>query len=148
MQAIIHRYFTKVAVDFTPGPGNFAAVCIANRIAYFGFCFTEEHRQALLRRLTLDTLKAMITEGTPVFDAKAAAFFDAGGSGKPAPKPSPKPPAAAPKPKPSPAKAKGKAKVAAAAGVSDPLAGGPAPTSPPPEAEDPEGEGGLSDWSS
>ena len=149
----MHRYFVKVTVDFTPGPGNLAATCIANRVAYFGFCFTEEHREALLRRLAVVTLKAMVTEGTPVFDAKAAAFFGAtggssgGNSGGKLPGGTKAPATAKPKAKARGAKAKAKAAGAAAGSAGDPPpAGSPsgAPSLSDPEAPE---AGGLSDWS-
>ena len=38
-----------------------------NRKGYFGFCWTEEHREAVYARLTQLTLQAFATEGDTLF---------------------------------------------------------------------------------
>ena len=78
-QALLHRFFGKTVIDFTPGSGAFAAEAVASRIGYFGVCFSEEHRESLLKRLQFATLQAMLCEGTAIYEPKAATFFKAGG---------------------------------------------------------------------
>ena len=120
-QDMLRRFYGKVVIDLTPGSGVFAATCIAQRIPYVGFCFTEKHKEALTSRLEVLTLKSMCTEGCPIYEGKCASVFSGSPvppapkptkpKGKPAPTPggNPTPPPPKPKPaqKPKPGKPKG-----------------------------------------
>ena len=115
-QDLLRRFYGKVVIDLTPGSGVFAATCIAQRIPYVGFCFTEKHKEVLTSRLEMLTLKSMCTEGCAIYEGKCASVF----SGSPAP-PTPKPRNPKPKPDPKPSGPKPKPGAKPRAGKPKPL---------------------------
>ena len=79
---IVARFFVRHAVGLTVGPGTFAAVCVARRIGYFGVCFSEKHRESVMKRLELATLGAIVTVGSSVYDPRATAVLKPAKPGK------------------------------------------------------------------
>lgn len=88
---LLHRFFVQSVLDMTPGSGVFAATCASKRVGYFGICMTEQHKTELQRRVVISTLNSMMTQGSDIYDPKAASALGKA-STTTTPKPSPPPP--------------------------------------------------------
>ncbi len=83
--------------DFTPADGSLAHFCIAHRIPYHGFCFTDLHAKLLSKRLAKLVLEDFKTEKHPLHDVELTALMDEAKLESDEPEPSTTKPA--PKPK-------------------------------------------------
>ena len=107
-EELIHQYYGKLIIDLTPGDGRFAWASLLTRTGYVGICYTQEHVEALEKRI-FELLEAeMIDSSSPLFNhaycvavGKSAASAEGNALPKPKPKP-PKPKDKTSKPKPGP----------------------------------------------
>lgn len=112
-EELIHQYYGKLVIDITPGDGRFAWASLLTRTGYVGICYTQEHVEALEKRI-FELLEAeMIDSKSPLFNhaycvavGKSAASAEA----KPKDKPKPKDKTSKPKDKSKPTKPKPKDK--------------------------------------
>lgn len=90
-------------VDFTPGDGTLALLCVRRRIPYLGLTFTAKHQEGLMAKLRHGVWKGLKTEGDVLYepslvhvleeaaDQRANLEADGDGSAAPAPKAKAKP---------------------------------------------------------
>ena len=108
-EELIHQYYGKLIIDLTPGDGRFAWASLLTRTGYVGICYTQEHVEALEKRI-FELLEAeMIDSSSPLFNhaycvavGKSAASAEGNALPKPKPKPKPKDKSKPTKPKPKP----------------------------------------------
>ena len=103
-EELIHQYYGKLIIDLTPGDGRFAWASLLTRTGHVGICYTQEHVEALEKRI-FELLQAeMIDSSSPLFNhAYCVAVGKSAASAEPKPKPKPKPKdKSKPKPKPKP----------------------------------------------
>ena len=81
--------FTSIngVVDFCPGDGVLAHVCLRKRIPYLGFCFTEDHRLGLLNWLTKLVWQDYTREGSEFYQNPLAVIMESVSSAAPEPQP-------------------------------------------------------------
>lgn len=62
-----HSYPACAHIDLTCGMGNRALYCIVKKVPYFGLCVTDNHREAVIKRLETKVFKMMQEEGNALY---------------------------------------------------------------------------------
>ena len=69
---LIHMFFCKAIVDFTPLDAKFAWQAVLNRVGYVGIAFTEEHKTMIYARLVEQMKIEMCQPGSKLYNAQYA----------------------------------------------------------------------------
>lgn len=74
-EELLHRFFGKVVLDLTPGPGTFGEIALKHRIGYYCLAMSEKHAVELEKKFRMAVLKYLCEEGCPLYNPKCAEAF-------------------------------------------------------------------------
>lgn len=69
---IIHSYFGRAVIDFTPGSGIWALACIRRRVPYVGIVGSDVHRNELQKWLVQQIKRGLVDKDDPLYDKSLA----------------------------------------------------------------------------
>ena len=68
-EVVCHSWPCCGQIDLTPGSGNRAVLAVKMKVPYIGFCFTQEHANALRKKVEGEVWAGMQKEGDLLFTA-------------------------------------------------------------------------------
>ena len=75
-ESFLHDYFIKNVIDMTPGSGDFAFVCIEQRVGCICICMSEGHAAGIRAYLMGKIVEGMGKEGSKVYQPKFAKLLN------------------------------------------------------------------------